>query len=626
MTLASTLRTALSGLSTAQRALGVTANNVANANTAGYVRKVHSQETVVIDGRAAGVAAGEAQRIADRFLQGELRTQRSVAARSTALAEVHGRIQEGLFGRPGEADRGVAARIEQLSGALEAFANAPDKAPLRIAVVQAASELTRQLGADAATLQDLRRDADQRIAATVSEINQEIQTLHELNLQFARGLPTPELSDQRDAALQRLAERIEISTFPHDDGTIAVYTRGGQPLLEYGPRRLDYGAPAAVAADTVFGPITVYDDDQIDPATGRPRAGETGTVLISGGVRAELTPELQADATPDAQQVVASPLTAGRLQGLLEARDRVLPELADQLGELAEVVRFALNAAHNAAVPTPPPNRLAGTRTDLAGWTAASNGGTAYLAVVDRATGAPVTTVAVDVTAASPAALVSQLNADLAGLGTAAIGADGALTLTATDPDHGLALDEGDSRIPVADAAGHGWSYGFAHYFGLNDLVVPSGSGSGGLAVRADIAADVSRLGHARLDVDTGPPLTSILGGRGDNRGAQALAGALDTTVTTVARGKLPGASVTVAGYAADLVAGASVDAAAAESAESGQRAVLDDLEARNGAVSGVNLDEELSRLVLYQQSYVVSARVISITNELFDELLSMAR
>ena len=40
--------------------------------------------------------------------------------------------------------------------------------------------------------------------------------------------------------------------------------------------------------------------------------------------------------------------------------------------------------------------------------------------------------------------------------------------------------------------------------------------------------------------------------------------------------------------------------------------------------MSGVNLDEELSRLVLYQQAYSVSARLVSITNDLFDDLLGM--
>lgn len=39
-----------------------------------------------------------------------------------------------------------------------------------------------------------------------------------------------------------------------------------------------------------------------------------------------------------------------------------------------------------------------------------------------------------------------------------------------------------------------------------------------------------------------------------------------------------------------------------------------------------MNLDEELSRLVLYQQAYTVSARIVQITDRLFDELLAIAR
>ena len=62
-----------------------------------------------------------------------------------------------------------------------------------------------------------------------------------------------------------------------------------------------------------------------------------------------------------------------------------------------------------------------------------------------------------------------------------------------------------------------------------------------------------------------------------------------------------------------------------ASGVEANDRALAEDLSARRAEVSGVNLDEELSRLVLYQQAYSVSARLISITNELFDDLLSIA-
>jgi flagellar hook-associated protein 1 FlgK len=340
-------------------------------------------------------------------------------------------------------------------------------------------------------------------------------------------------------------------------------------------------------------------------------------------VRTALTPELQADATPDTAQTVVSSLRGGSLQGLLEARDRLLPAQADQLGELAGLARFALDAAHNAAVPVPPPTTLTGSRTDTAAFAGAVRSGTAYVAVVDQASGAIAATIAVDMGAADATALAGQIAAGLGGLGTASVGADGSLRLAAAS-GYALAVAEGDSAIVATDAAGHARSYGFSHYFGLNDLLVAEGGEPTALAVRADIAADAGRLSRARLDVTPGPPATARLGGAGDNRGAQGLAAAFDTAVATVARGDLPAGSFRLADYAAEIVAVRAGAAASAEDAAEADRALADTLSARQAEVSGVNLDEELARLVLFQEAYSVAARLIAITDQLFDELLGI--
>lgn len=53
-------------------------------------------------------------------------------------------------------------------------------------------------------------------------------------------------------------------------------------------------------------------------------------------------------------------------------------------------------------------------------------------------------------------------------------------------------------------------------------------------------------------------------------------------------------------------------------------KAIAADLNARASADSGVNLDEELSNLILYQRSYGANARVISAIDELWQTLLQM--
>jgi flagellar hook-associated protein 1 len=207
-------------------------------------------------------------------------------------------------------------------------------------------------------------------------------------------------------------------------------------------------------------------------------------------------------------------------------------------------------------------------------------------------------------------------------------GAGQGLTITMNDDGSGqpyrLAWDEGTSRIVTTEPDGHLREHGFAHYFGLNDLVVADGNGRTDLALRSDIKADSRLLANVVMTRDGNGDL--VVGGVGDTSGLQRLAAALDKEAATVARGGLPGASTTVSRYISDMTALAAARSAQAQNREAADRAIVEDLEFRKGAVSGVNLDEELAKLVLYQQAYSVSARLISITNDMFGELVNMVR
>ena len=142
-------------------------------------------------------------------------------------------------------------------------------------------------------------------------------------------------------------------------------------------------------------------------------------------------------------------------------------------------------------------------------------------------------------------------------------------------------------------------------------------------SVRADVAADPARLSRTRLDGPAGLPVT---GGAGDNRGLLAVADSLSTATATIDRGGIAGRVVDVAGYLADIVATQAASAAQAENRADADRALGDELGQRRSAVSGVNLDEELSRLIVYQRAYSVSARVMTVTNELLEELVNIGR
>jgi flagellar hook-associated protein 1 FlgK len=629
MSLGAVLASAISGLQVSQQALGVVATNVANTNTEGYSRKELRQDTLIVADRSAGVQASEIVRITDQFLTREIQRQRPLLGQSAVLQDYHARLQD-YFGAPGD-NRDLGTQIGGLLAAVEAFATQPGLPSIARNVLLAAEELLTTIDAMAGQIEQLRADADRSIANTVDTINSQLQGIAALNWQISRtttlGQSSPDLLDQRDRLIGALSELMQISTFSLDQGAVAVLGAGGQSLVEGAARVLTYQPASLVAPGTVFDAIALFRPDQLDPATGVPLDPGAGVALVSGGVRATLSAELLADATPDAQQLITSRVDSGRLQGLLEMRDRLLPELRDQLQELADALRYTLNAASNAAVAWPPPATLTGTRTDLSGFATASRSGTATIAVIDQASGDTLHAFQVDVgTSADATALAVQVNSDLAGYGSATIDAQGRLSLALANSGHGLALAEGDSAIAVTDSAGRSRAYAFAHYFGLNDMLERTGASPLDVQVRPSLLADPAQLGAAQLDVMSGPPLAATLGGPGDMRGAQRLAQALRADQPFIARGGLAATTTTLERYAANLIGHAAQQATQAEQRHARDRAMVEALSFRAAGVAGVNLDEELARLIQLQQAYTTSARVVSMVDEMFDALLAIAR
>lgn len=621
MTLTGGLGSALSGLRAAQQALAVASGNVANANTPSHSRRLHGQEAMAAGGEGAGVRSLAPQRAVDDYLVREWRAQDGLHARSRVLSELHARLREGMLATRSDG-RDLAGRIATLAGRLEVLVNGPADPVARSAVLEAVETLGRSLASGLGELHALRGETDARIGDSVARINDGLFALERLNGQVLRQGETPALADRRDALLAGLAAEIDILPFFRPDGTVGVVAGSGSVLLD-GDARLVHHVPAgAVGSGTRFGEIAVFRRDQLD-AQGAPLPGQKGEVLASAGLRAEPPPELAGAAEPVR---IVSHVRSGALAGLLEARDRLLPGLEDQLGELAALLRHGLNAAHNRSTALPPPVRLEGSRSDFSGYDPLAASGTARVAVVDRATGEVMRLVELPLAGATPADLASALDAGLSGLGSAALLPGGGLSIDISQPGLGLAVDGNDSAIPVAGPAGHGWSYDFAHYFGLNDLVLPAGADGAGLRLRPDIAADLSLFASARLTLDPGPPPGGRLGGSGDASGVRDLARMLQTKLSAVPRGGLSGQPASAGGYAARIqsfLAGA----ATAAGNEAEDHAILSAaLRDRVASVSGVNIDEELGRLMLYQQAYVAAARVVSITGELLDELSAMAR
>jgi flagellar hook-associated protein 1 FlgK len=205
--------------------------------------------------------------------------------------------------------------------------------------------------------------------------------------------------------------------------------------------------------------------------------------------------------------------------------------------------------------------------------------------------------------------------------------------------DSGPAADLGDATITF-DADGDTVTedyLGFSNFFGLNDLFeTPALSGgvlamanqgsdlgiSSTIAVRQSIVDDPSYLSRGMLR-GTSPNLSL---GVGDNEIAQQLADAFGESFdyTSVANG--PSAvATTFSGYAGVVLSFNASQTAAADSTLDYQSFFFEDLQAKFLSEAGVNLDEELANMTIFQNAYNASARLVQAVDEMFDTLLSLA-
>jgi flagellar hook-associated protein 1 FlgK len=464
-------------------------------------------------------------------------------------------------------------------------------------VVEAADSLVRRFNDFATETKNLRVEADRQIAQGVDAVNGALERISELNDEISKanalGRPTGELEDERDRQLGTLSQWMDVSTFPRDNGTIVVM---GRTSSGAGTTLVD-----SEAAQFTF--------DQ---------ANALGATADSGD-----HPELVND--PDTELGAVS---GGKLGALFEMRDSTLTDFHRDIDRLAQSVRDRVNAAHNQGTAgNHGVEAIQGTVDVTSGGGDAIAVDTAGTITVNRvqADGTLLgrDTVTLPAGATTPAAIETAID----GLtGVQAQYVDGRLQITSDPAGDLITIDDGDITLTGNQTNG-GEARSFSHYFGLNDLFVTGGVGdapdtageienaAGVIRVREDILDDPGML--SRGSTSSGPGVAD-----GDNTTANALAAAFETGGDIGAAGKLPAITdVKLADYAGDLLSYYATSTQRTETARDFQETMRDELKFRADSESGVNVDEELSNMIVFEQAYNASARVISTVQQMFDTL-----
>lgn len=594
MSLINALRISTGSIQLNQSALGTISHNVSNINSENYSRQTLNIGTQTIGGQAFGAQVNGIQRNVDNFLLERIDTATSDVAYNETRRDMLNTVEAVLNVEPS-----LGGLVNGFFEQLNILAASPDSASLRQNVVQSADRLADTFNNTYQELTDTANEADNDIDSALSTVNQILSDIAQLNGDIAAvesggNAAANDLRDQRQAKVNELSTYFKLNSRTNSDGTIAITTENGRNLVNAGNH---------VKLERVAGGGT-YDDIGIR------------NILADGSE------------APGVDTLATAPLTGGSIKAMIDVRDTHVSDLQAELDELATTFMTQFNLLHSHGSSVPPQNSLTSAVTGVAATTdnlytdvsATLEGATFNVSVVNATTGAVISTTAAAGGGAGPITLTSpgpfslddldtllSGNADVGGDLTVSTtvnsSGDATITVAATNASYAIVLD----NVSGGDVTG---LLQFNNFF--------SGTGANDMAVRSAIANDPTLIATAQMRASDGG--LSFL----DNQNIITMASATDTDYSFSAAGELGAETDTLAGYANSILSTFAMTRQDIVDRLDFDESILTDVTTRSQAISGVNLDEELANMLLFQRSFQASAQMIGVVDEMMQTLISL--
>jgi flagellar hook-associated protein 1 FlgK len=641
-----------SGLFAAQTALTTTGHNITNANVEGYSRQgvVQATSTTMETGAGfvgTGTKVAEIKRYSDEFLNQQVR---SATASTSSLNAYYAQVSQ-IDNLLADTTSGLSPAIQNFFSSVQDVTGNGASIPSRQALLSSSETLAGSFQQIDARLEEIGDGVNSQIETNVNLINTYAKQIAEINAKIGsygsiEQRQPNDLLDQRDQLVMELNKHVKASVTAGGNNALNISIGNGQPLV----------------------------------------VGQQAFQLATMKTPTDLTRLTVGYATGDkVTQLPENALAGGELGGLLEFRNSTLDRVQNSIGRLAIGMAFTVNAQHKlgidgsgqqgkdffvqapayvaaavdnaststgkvAAVVTDPtqltdsdykvesdgsnffvtrlsdnnrtkidPYNAAGTTRTIDGveftFSGAAAAGDNYL-VRPTANGAADFQLALSdvgqIAAGSPVAT----SAPIANKGTGLISAGSvSANYFTAPPSLPIALSYNSTGSQLT-----GFPAGATVTMTLNGTTTTHTGGSA--PFQAGASYSFSGVNVTMSGVPQNGDSFSInanVAGTADTRNIQAL-GALQT------KNIFNGGSATYQSAFAQTVSTVGNKTREVQVNASAGEALLKQVQGAASDVSGVNLDEEATNLLKYQQAYQAAGKVMQIANTIFDTLLSIAR
>lgn len=572
MSLFGSIQMAGNTLHAMQIGLHVVGNNIANANTPGYIRErvIYAPAPVQRIGNLTlglGVDIAGIVQSVDTFVEGRLRD----AGSDRASAEVQEKVYRDLELSLGElSDVDVSTALSKFFGSIEQVTLTPEDSAIRNLAIADGVTLAQRINTIDRRVRAIYQDFSKRVENIAGEINTLTEQIRRLNLQIvttegggATGSDAGALRSQRNLALKQLAEIANITTNEQSTGTMNVSVNGELLVFE-GTRR---EVTSELINENGFTRTEIRYVDNDSP------------LLVSGG----------------------------ELHGIYESRDSIIQGFLGGLDKFASTLAFEFNKVYSQGEGKVGFSSLTSVERVSDPNAVLNAAGLDFTPVNGHFT------FKVGTKDAKPGEGQTQeydIFVDLNGL-------DGDMTLNSLastiDAIDGVSAEVSfnNELVITADSADLEFSFsgdtsGLLAAIGINTFF--TGSSAKTLGVNQVL----------RTDVTAGDKFAASSTEIGDDIGnALRLISLHDTALESLNGGSITGVYDQLIN---DTTQGATVSAAVAD----GLRVFEGTLEASAQSISGVSLDEEAIDMIMLQRTYQASARYIATISELMDVLVAL--
>ena len=565
MSLFGSIQLANNTLRAADIGLQVVGNNIANANTPGYLREELNLVTAPAQRignltLGLGVESHSITQKIDHFLEDRLRSATSDLANGETQESTYTQL-ESIVGELSTTD--LSTSLSNFFNSVQDILNQPDSVSVRNIAVLKGQTLATDIQTLHKRVSNLHTQVDNQIVASAADINKLLKKIAGLNVQIVNteggsvsSSDAVGLRDTREIALKDLSNILGISAVEQPTGDVTVFVNG-----EY---LVNQGSFREVAVS---------------------QKNEDG--FINSEIRLKET-----DASVATQ--------SGKLAGLIASRDTILGGYLKTLNDFSRVVINEFNKIHAAGQGITGYSSVnsefavadSSAALDEAGLSFTPHNGSFDIKLLNRQTGLTTTkNIAVDLHGLDDDTSLAKLAAQLNNI-------DG-ISATVTDTRR-LQITSDSSNVTFGFAND---SSGILAALGINTFFKGKGASDMGVS-------DVIRNDPAKFAASSG-------GINEDTKNAVELAGLLNKSLSTQNGTSL---AVLYDHMTGEVAQGSSVAKGIAE----GYRTFQQALSGQHLAVSGVSLDEEAIRMIAYQRTFQASARLVTTINEMLDILVKL--